>query len=135
MTGFTIEAHPIDQVWGGMRIYDGSKADEIYAALHQYVPGNSDEQKSAIILTDVTALAWAKIFIIFYFYDGPDPPTSGPMSQFLDIDAILDTAGTKSYSKLVCSTPLWPAACADAATSSRKMDKERNFSIPGSPSE
>lgn len=106
MTEFSIETHPIDQVWGGMRIYDGSKADEIYAALHQYVPGNSDEQKSAIILTDVTALGGSKIFIIFYFYDGPEPPTSGPVSQFLGIDAILDTAGTKSYSKLVCSNPL-----------------------------
>lgn len=90
-----------------MKIYDGSKADEIYAALHEYVPGSSDEQKSAIILTEVTAVGTAKIFLIFYFFDGSEPPQSGPLSTFLGIDAILDTTGTKSYSELVSVPPVY----------------------------
>lgn len=112
-TEFTVQTHPIGEVWGGMKIYDGSKADEIYAALHEYVPGNSDEQESAIILTEVTAVGSAKIFLVFYFFDGPDPPQTGPLFRFLKIKSILDTTGTKSYSKLVslsrifCKRRMW----------------------------
>ena len=91
------------QVWGGMRIYAGGKADEIYAALHNFVPGNADDEKAAIILTDVTAVGGTRIFLIFYFYDGPNPPTTGPLAQFLNIGSMIDITSTQSYSKLVSS--------------------------------
>jgi hypothetical protein len=88
-----------------MRIYAGGNADEIYAALHNFVPGNADDEKAAIILTDVTAIGGTKIFLIFYFYAEPKPPTAGPLAQFLNIDSIIDITSTQSYAKLVSSRP------------------------------
>lgn len=98
-TRYDIKAYPIGQVWGGMRMYEGGKADEIYSALHNFVP--SDDEKAAIILTDVTAIGSARIFLIFYYYEGEEPPTTGPFAQFLNIDSTIDTTSKKSYSELV----------------------------------
>lgn len=103
MTQFTIKAYPIGQVWGGMRLYGGEKADEIHAALHNFVPGNADDTKAAIILTDITAVAGLNIFLIFYFYGEPEPPTTGPFADFLSIDATLDLTESRSYADLVSS--------------------------------
>lgn len=82
-------------------MYDGGKADDIYAALHNFVPGNADDDKAAIILTDIIALGEARLFLIFYYYEGEEPPTTGPFAQFLNIDSTLDTTKTQSYSELV----------------------------------
>ncbi len=88
-----------------MRIYSGGKADDIYAALHNFVPGNADDEKAAIILTDITAIGGAKIFLVFYFYAEPEPPATGALAQFLSIDSIIDITSTQSYAKLVSSRP------------------------------
>ena len=100
-TRYDIKAYPIGKVWGGFRLYDGGKADDIYSALHNFVPGNADDDKAAIILTDVIALGSARLFLIFYYYEGEEPPTTGPLAQFLNIGSILDTTKTQSYSELV----------------------------------
>lgn len=82
-------------------MYDAGKADEIYEALHEFIPGNVDDTKAAIILTDIKAVAGANLFLIFYFYDGPEPPTEGPFAKFLNIDSTLDLCSTRSYGDLV----------------------------------
>ncbi|MBE3047325.1 hypothetical protein IMZ48_33355 [Candidatus Bathyarchaeota archaeon] len=83
-----------------MRIYDGGKADEIYSALHNFVPG--DDDKAAIIISDVIALgSEVRIILVFYYYEDEEPPTTGPFAQFLNIDSTLDITSTKSYSELV----------------------------------
>ena len=84
-----------------MRIYGGGKADEIYAALHEFVPGNADDPKAAIILTDTILVGASQLFIIFYFYDGPEPPKEGAFAKFLEIDATLDITKKQSYADLV----------------------------------
>lgn len=89
-----------------MRIYDSSKANEIYSALHNFVPGNAEDPKAAIILTDITAVGGLKLFLIFYFYDGPEPPTEGPFAQFLDIESTIALTSTRSYADLVRPSPI-----------------------------
>lgn len=101
VTRFTVQAYPMGQVWGGIRIYDGSKADEIYAALHKFVPGNAEDPKAAIILTDVTAIGGLKTFLIFYFYQGPAPPAEGAFAEFLGIGSTISLTKTRSYADLV----------------------------------
>lgn len=105
-TQYTIEAHPIGQVWGGIRIYDAANADQIYAALHAFTPSNVNDPKEAIILTNVDATASLTTILIFYFYDGPEPPTEGAFADFLAIPHILDTTKTQSYAELVSALPL-----------------------------
>ncbi|KAJ4245724.1 hypothetical protein NW762_013848 [Fusarium torreyae] len=76
-TQFTVQTYPIGNVWGGMRIYDESKTDDIYKALHEFIPHNNLDPKAAIIVTSIVAIGSSKAFIVFYFYDGEEPPTSG----------------------------------------------------------
>jgi hypothetical protein len=88
-----------------MRIYSGGKADDIFAALHNFVPGNADDEKAAIILSDITAVGGLKTFLMFFFYAEPEPPTTGPFAQFLNIDSIIDITSTQSYAALVSCRP------------------------------
>ncbi|KAF4121385.1 FAD/FMN-containing dehydrogenase [Geosmithia morbida] len=101
VTQFTVKTHEIGQVWGGLRTYGDDKADEIFAALHGYVPGGVEDTKSAIILTNTMTAGVTKSFIIYYFYDGPEPPTTGAFAKFLDIDSVIDVTSTRSYSDLL----------------------------------
>jgi len=101
VTQFTIKTHPIGKVWGGTRLYAENKADELYAALHEFVPANADDPKEAIIFTDVIAAGGLRIYLVFFFYDGPKPPTTGAFARFLEIDSTVSTTKTQSYAELL----------------------------------
>lgn len=88
-------------IWGGMRIYDGSKAGEIFSALHDFVPDNAHDEKAAIILTDNLVVGGLELFIIFYYYEAPEPPTEGAFAKFLEIDSTTDLTKTRTYADLV----------------------------------
>jgi hypothetical protein len=96
-----MKAQSIGQVWGGIRIYDAANAGQVFAALHDFVPGGVNDAKAAIILTNVDAVGGITTILIFYFYDGATPPSEGPFADFLKIPFILDTTKTRNYSDLV----------------------------------
>ncbi|KAH8729946.1 hypothetical protein BGZ61DRAFT_346541 [Ilyonectria robusta] len=101
VTKFTIKTYPIGQVWGGLRIYEESKTDEIFKALHNFIPANGQEQKAAIIVSNLVAIGGTRAFIIFYFYDGPTPPTSGPFADFLKIGSLISITKAQTYPQLL----------------------------------
>lgn len=101
VTQFTIKAHKIGDVWGGLRIYDASKANEIFSALHEFVPGSEQDPKAAIIITNIFAVGGVEAFLVFYFYDGDQPPTTGPFADFLAIESLIDQTSTQTYAELV----------------------------------
>lgn len=88
-----------------MRIYDANtaNANQIYTALHNYVPGKADAGKSAIILSNVDAVGGITTIIMFFFYDGPNPPSTGPLADFLKIPSLIDMTSTQTYAELVSS--------------------------------
>jgi hypothetical protein len=92
------------EVWGGIRIYGGDKAEEIFSALHEFTPTNADDEKAAIILADNVTVGGLRLFIIFYYYEGPEPPTEGAFADFLKIQAATDATKTRSYADLVRRT-------------------------------
>ncbi|VUC24032.1 unnamed protein product [Clonostachys rosea] len=100
VTKFTIKAHPIGKVWGGIRIYDASQTDKIFKTLHDFVPGSNNDTKAAIIVTNISAVASLNAFLIFYFYDGENPPTEGPFADFLTIPSLVSITGTQTYPEL-----------------------------------
>jgi hypothetical protein len=100
VTKFTVKAHPIGKVWGGIRIYDASQTDKIFKTLHDFVPGSNKDTKAAIIVTNISAVASLNAFLIFYFYDGEAPPTEGPFADFLTIPSLVSITGTQSYPDL-----------------------------------
>lgn len=102
VTKFTVNVHPIGDVWGGYCTYDASQDDQLYAALHQYAGyGSAADPKSAIIFTDLVTTGGITLKLIYYFYDGPAPPTSGPFADFFKIPSIGCAPKKQKYSELV----------------------------------
>lgn len=101
VTKYTVNVHPIGQVFGGSCFYDNSNADKLYAALHNFVANGAQDPKAAIIFTDLAALGGLQLKAIYYFYDGPTAPTTGPFADFLKISNPLCLPKTQKYSELV----------------------------------
>lgn len=72
--------------------------------MHDFIPNGVSDPKGAIIHTGIVAVAGVKLSILWFFYDGPEPPTTGPWAEFVDVPAIISTTKTQSYSSLVRHT-------------------------------
>jgi hypothetical protein len=92
-TKFTTEAHPMGQVWGGIRLYLANKKDALYEALHDFT-ANQKDPKSAIIFTHAQPLGLTSVYMLFFFYDGPTVP-AGAFGKFLDIKPTIDICKTR----------------------------------------
>lgn len=101
MTQFTVRAYPIGKVWGGIRTYDESKTDELYKAMHEFIPYSNEDPKAAIIVTSLILTGSSRINLLFYFYQGEKPPTTGAFADLLKIKSTLSTTKTQSYPDLV----------------------------------
>lgn len=103
VTKYTMKPHPIGDVFGGFCLYEDSQDDAIYAALHEFVANGAQDPKAAIILSQIVALNGLKSNIVYVFYDGPKPPTTGPFSEILKIPGIVCAPKRRTYADLVRS--------------------------------
>jgi hypothetical protein len=106
VTKFTVKPVPIGDVWGGFCIYEPSQSDALYAALHNFVANGAQDPKAAIIFSDLLLYAGIGTKLVYYFYDGPTPPTSGPFADFLKILNPACLPRTQKYSELVSCNDL-----------------------------
>jgi hypothetical protein len=102
VTKFTVKVHPIGDVWGGSCVYDDSKKDALYAALHNFTAHGAEDPKAAIIFSDVI-LGAIKTTFMYYFYDGPERPATGPFADFMKISSVGCHPSKKKYSQLLRS--------------------------------
>lgn len=106
VTEFVVQAYPRPPVWGGTRLFTGDKKiEEVLEAVHEFTADNKDDPKAAIIpatqhLAPGDPLG-VKILLLFLFYDGPEPPVTGPLAKILDITPLVDNTKTQSYSALL----------------------------------
>lgn len=108
MTEYAVRAYERPEVWGGSRVYLGKdKINEVLAAAYQFTAENEDDTKAAIIpATQVFAPGGElgpDFLLLYIFYDGSEPPTSGPLAKLLDIKPSTDNTKTQSYPALVSS--------------------------------
>lgn len=103
VTQFKAKVHHIGDIWGGSCVYDVTKEDELYAALHNFVGHGAEDPKAAIIFSDLVLAAGVKTKLIFYFYDNATPPTSGPFADFFKDLNLTCMPRTQKYSELVGS--------------------------------
>ncbi|KAI1634262.1 hypothetical protein F4809DRAFT_619361 [Biscogniauxia mediterranea] len=101
VTQFHIKAHPIGKVWGGYRFFSADKADELYAALHSFVPYGREDPKAAIIHTTLFSVGGTESHIVFFFYDGETPPTEGPFADYMNVSPLADITSVQKYSSLL----------------------------------
>jgi len=87
-----MQTHPQDhKVWGGNYIFTADKTPQVLSALRNFVDEYPDD-KAAIILTSEHG-ALIDFWIMFLFYDGPEPP-AGVFDEFTAID---HTSTTKTW--------------------------------------
>ncbi|KAJ6104054.1 hypothetical protein N7523_010374 [Penicillium sp. IBT 18751x] len=91
ITAYTMQTHPIGQVWGGNYVFTADKTPKVLEALRNFVDDYPDE-KAAIILTSERG-AIIDFWIMFLFYDGPEPP-AGVFDEFT---AIAHTSTAKTW--------------------------------------
>ncbi|TVY32148.1 putative FAD-linked oxidoreductase, partial [Lachnellula subtilissima] len=104
VTSFTMKTHPIGtngQVWGGIRSYAGTYAEQIINATQAFTETYADHPKAAVIVTGEVAIdTLLEIFVVFFFYDGESAP-AGVFDAFNAIPTITDDAQTRTYSDLL----------------------------------
>lgn len=93
VTLYTTHARPVGQVWGGWRVYTGGKAKEMLAAIRDFTENYPDPKAAIIATAEVTLANLADIWIVFFWYNGAQPPP-GTFKNFDNIHHIID--GTKS---------------------------------------
>ncbi|KAJ5895641.1 hypothetical protein N7495_007332 [Penicillium taxi] len=94
VTAFEITTHEDHKVWGGNCFFTSDKAPQLLKALRNFVDDYPDD-KAAIILTAEHSLLM-NLWIMFLFYDGPQPP----VRVFDEFTAIEHTSTTKTWDKL-----------------------------------
>ncbi|KAJ8108429.1 hypothetical protein OPT61_g8178 [Boeremia exigua] len=101
VTKFTIKPHHIGDVYGGFCVYDNSVEDSLYTALHDFTAKGAEDPKAAIIFSQLVAVGGLKTNLIYTFYDGPTPPTTGPFADLLNIPGIACLPRRRSYASLL----------------------------------
>ncbi|KAH7080182.1 FAD binding domain-containing protein [Paraphoma chrysanthemicola] len=103
ITKYTVKVHPIGDVWGGFCAYDSSQSDKLYALLHTFIKDGAQDPKAAIIFSDLVAVGGLGTKLLYYFYDGPARPTSGPFADFFSVPGLICAPKTQKYSELLKS--------------------------------
>ncbi|TGJ84033.1 hypothetical protein E0Z10_g4738 [Xylaria hypoxylon] len=103
VTSYLLQAYPQGDVWGGNLIFDATSevSTAILAAVRDFTE-NYDDGKAGIIVTAERTLATLlDIWVIFLYYNGPEPP-AGVFDKFLDIsDFKINTCKTQSMNSLL----------------------------------
>ncbi|KAK8127717.1 hypothetical protein PG984_008825 [Apiospora sp. TS-2023a] len=101
VTQFTVKTRPMGKVWGGVRVYRRSRWEQLQAALHDFITTGAEDPKAAIIFADFFMFKNWGVYSVFFFYDGENPPSTGPFAEMLKIPATVGSTSTKKYSSLL----------------------------------
>lgn len=102
VTKYTLQIHPIGNIWGGVRSYSSEQFPKIFSALANYNT-NFNETKSAIAATLVYENLGAGLipgFNISFFWDGEQPPPH-VFAEFDSIPAASDETKIRRYPDLL----------------------------------
>lgn len=100
VTAYTMETHPIDQVWGGNFVYTKDKTPQVLTALRNFVDNYPDDKAAIILTAEHGVIGVVDFWIMFLFYDGPEPP-AGVFDEFKAIDHTSTTKTWDSYYDLL----------------------------------
>ncbi|KAK7709103.1 hypothetical protein SLS57_008829 [Botryosphaeria dothidea] len=100
VTAYTLAAHEIGQVWGGNLIFGSEKSDDLLKALQNFTQNYPDEKAGIIMTSEITGANLVHIWIMFLFYDGPEPP-AGVFDMFTSLGPVTNNAKTRSYYDLL----------------------------------
>lgn len=93
-----MQTHPIGKVWGGNYIFKGRQSAEVLEAVRDFTENYPDEKAAVIVTAEHAALL--NMWIVFVFYDGPEPP-KGVFDKFTALNPRDKTKTWDSYYDLV----------------------------------
>lgn len=101
VTAFTVQAYPIGQIWGGNLVWFGQdKTQGILDAVRNFTEAYDDPKAAIIPTSELTLANSTDLWILFVFYDGPEPP-AGVFDEFLALDPAINTCKTQAYGDLL----------------------------------
>ncbi|KAI0595463.1 FAD binding domain-containing protein [Biscogniauxia sp. FL1348] len=102
VTSYLLQAYPQGNVWGGNIVYDATPENTaaILAAVRDFTENYPDEKAGIILTAERTLATLADIWIIFLYYNGPEPP-SGVFDGFTAVPHSINTAKTQTMNELV----------------------------------
>ncbi|KAL3418333.1 FAD binding domain-containing protein [Phlyctema vagabunda] len=106
VTKYTLKTHPIGKIWGGVRTYSRLDETALLNATHRFVEENTDTKAAIITTTPLLLSTVLQPWTLFFFYDGIEPPP-GVFAGFDNIQPLLDTAKTQSYSDLLIANDVY----------------------------
>lgn len=94
---YVMQAYPIGQIWGGNFVWVGQdKTQGILDAIRNFTENYNDPKAAIIPTSELTLANSTDLWIIFVFYDGPEPP-AGIFDEFLALDPLINSCKTRSY--------------------------------------
>ncbi|KAK7520850.1 FAD binding domain-containing protein [Phyllosticta citriasiana] len=103
VTTYTLKTHPIGengQVWGGNLWFGGDKNDEILAAVQNFTQNYPDPKAAIIATSEITIASLYQQWVIFLFYDGPEPP-AGVFDMFTSLNPTINNCKNRTYADLL----------------------------------
>lgn len=101
VTAFIVQAYPIGQIWGGNLVWFGQdKTQGILDAVRNFTEAYDDPKAAIIPTSELTLANSTDLWILFVFYDGPEPP-AGVFDEFLALDPAINTCKTQTYGDLL----------------------------------
>lgn len=103
VTSFLLKAYPQGQVWGGNLIFNQSAATTValLEAVRDFTENYHDEKAAVIVTAERTFGTLVNLWVIFLYYNGPEPP-AGVFDKFFAASKYeLNTCKTQSMHSLV----------------------------------
>ncbi|GAW24266.1 hypothetical protein ANO14919_138490 [Xylariales sp. No.14919] len=103
VTSYLLQAYPQGDVWGGNLIFDATPevSKAMLAAVRDFTENYDDEKAGIIVTAERTLATLVDLWVIFLYYNGPEPPT-GVFDKFLDISKFkINTCKTQSMHSLL----------------------------------
>ncbi|KAI0521889.1 FAD binding domain-containing protein [Xylaria bambusicola] len=103
VTSYLLQAYPIGDIWGGNLVFDAKSetSTKILAAVRDFTEHYDDDKAGIIVTAERTLATLVDIWVIFLYYNGPEPP-KGVFDKFFAIsDFKINTCKTQSIHSLL----------------------------------
>ncbi|KAI4863000.1 FAD binding domain-containing protein [Hypoxylon rubiginosum] len=102
VTSYLLQAYPQGDIWGGNLEFDATPENTaaLLTAVRNFTENYSDGKAGIIMTAERTLITLLDIWIIFLYYNGPEPP-QGVFDEFLAIGPTINTCKTQRYADLL----------------------------------
>ncbi|KAI0836719.1 FAD binding domain-containing protein [Hypoxylon sp. FL0890] len=102
VTSYLLQVYPQGDIWGGNLEFDATPENTaaILNAVRNFTENYPDEKAGIIVTAERTLSTLLDIWVLFLYYNGPEPP-QGVFDSFLAIGPTINTCKTQRYSALL----------------------------------